>query len=53
MSERILIEDDPYAARDEEVSWNKRGAWPCKWIACAPDAGEPPFVTAALVLSRP
>ena len=42
----MIISADPFAggARDS-ADWNRRGTWPCQWIAC-PDAGQPPFVTA-------
>ena len=35
----------PYWERDAEAAWNKKGIWPCRWVAC-PDAGGAPFVTA-------
>ena len=43
---RTLISCDPFAPRDANVSWGKRGQWPARWIG----AGEiaPPLVAAYL-----
>ena len=42
---RTFITQDPYRHLDAEAAWNRKGVWPCRWIAC-PDAAKPPFVTA-------
>ena len=44
---RTFIEKDPYAPVENTPvpAWNKKGIWPCRWVAC-PEAGEPPFVCA-------
>ena len=42
---QVTIEADPFEYLDASVGWNKKGIWPCRWIAC-PDVGPAPFVTA-------
>jgi alpha-L-rhamnosidase len=42
---RVFLTEDPYAATAETQAWNRRGIWPCKWIACA-GSQQTPFVCA-------
>ena len=42
---RTIITQDPYRAQDDSAAWNRKGVWPCRWVAC-PKAGDAPFVTA-------
>jgi len=51
MARRILIEGNPFDARDVGKEWHSRGLWPAKWIAPPvrppePDGSAPPFVSA-------
>jgi alpha-L-rhamnosidase len=42
---RTIITQDPYRDLDGNAAWNRKGVWPCKWVACT-SADRPPFVTA-------
>ena len=42
---RVFLREDPYAAQSDAQSWNRRGIWPAKWVACVGER-QTPFVCA-------
>ncbi|MEK7474626.1 MAG: alpha-L-rhamnosidase [Candidatus Coatesbacteria bacterium] len=49
MARRILIEGNPFSARDVGKEWLSRGLWPAKWIAPPPLPPEPDGTTPSFV----